>query len=129
MAATLTKPRPWLMSELKEASQLWKSGMSQVDIAQKLGRNVESLKKKVGERRDLFPRRVQYHGDLENAVTMKFQVTEFVYKLIKQEAKDRGISINMLVRETLRDRFVRKLWKPQPNTSTEKVKYFNGSRE
>jgi hypothetical protein len=54
---------------------------------------------------------------------VKLKLTVFTYSLIKAEAQERGISINMLVRETFRDRFVRKLWKPKASTSTEKAEH------
>lgn len=113
----------WTIVELHHASRLWKRGDTLKDIALAMNKTRESIKHQSASRRDLFPWRKQPRHDLTGkTVEVKLKLTVYTYSLIKEEAKERGISINMLVRETFRDRFVRKLWKPRESTSTEKAK-------
>lgn len=121
------RQRTWTTTELHHASRLWKNGDSIEEMALKLKRGRESIKHQTQSRRDLFPRRKQPRGDIKEVVDIKLAITPYMHRLMKLEAKERGISFNMLVRETFRDRFVRKLWKPQVSTSTAKVKFSNGS--
>lgn len=119
--------KSWTTLELKAASNLWKSGKTIEEIAATLGRKREGVKHQTQAHRDYFPRRKQERMSNASTVTMKFQVTEFVYAAVVEEALARGISINMLVRETLRDRFVRKLWKLPESTSTARVRPLRNS--
>lgn len=122
----MTRTKTWTTGELKRASALWKEGKSIQEIADVLERGRGSIKHVTQTRRDLFPRRKQARDYFKDAVNIKVPITEATYRVMKAEAKERGISLNMLIRETLRDRFVRKLWKPQAGTSTAKVPYSNG---
>lgn len=126
MTAT-SRSRNWLITELHHASRLWKEGKTIEDIAAALNRSVYSTKWQTKRRRDLFPRRHTPKNELKEVTNLKVAVSPYTHALIKKEAKERGISVNMLIRETLMHRFVRKTWKLPANTSTEKVKYSNGS--
>lgn len=119
-----TRTKVWTTGELKRASALWKEGKSIFEIAQALNRGRESIKHVTQTRRDLFPRRKQARDYFKDKVNIKIPITEATYKAIQAEAKERGISLNMLIRETLQHRFVRKTWKlPSP---IEKKPYSNG---
>jgi transposase len=108
--------RTWTTTELKEASILWKQGNSITKIAEVLGRGRESIKHVTSAHRDLFPRRRSKKLDYKELVEIKLPIPIYTYSLMKAEAKSRGISINMLIRETFLHRFVRKTWKPPANT-------------
>lgn len=120
----------WTTSELKKAQKLWNEGKLVKEIAVELGRNYESVNHQVKRDRERFPRRKAAWGSLsKDGVSFRAEISEFVMKAIRKEAKERRISINMLIREALLDRFVRKKWKPGPSTSIEKVKLTRNSRE
>lgn len=78
------------------------------EVAAEIGRHEGSLKHKVRENRDLFPRRRQARKELRETVDIKLAITPYVHKLVKEEAKARNISMNMLIREVFRDRFLRR---------------------
>lgn len=118
----------WTTKELKAASVLWKQGLTLENMGKELGRTRESVKYQTQTRRDYFPRRKQEREYFKDLVQIKIPISEATYKAMKAEAKERGISLNMLIRETLKHRFVRKTWKLPESTSTAKVKFFNGSR-
>lgn len=117
----------WTTKELKAASVLWKQGLSLEDMGKELHRTRESVKYQTQTRRDYFPRRKQERTYFADKVNVKIPISEAVHKAMKAEAKERGISLNMLIRETLKNRFVRKIWKLPESTSTAKVKFSNGS--
>lgn len=94
------------MTELHHASRLWKDGKRQPEIAAAIGRDVGSLRHKIRERRDLFPRRRQARNSIPAGTNLKLLVSAYLYQQIKKEAKQRSISINMLIREVLRERFI-----------------------
>lgn len=120
----------WTTTELKKAEKLWKEGKLVKEIAVELGRNFQSVNHQVKRDRERFPRRKAKWGSLaKEGVSFRAEISEFVMKAIRKEAKERRISINMIIREALLDRFVRKKWKPGPSTSTEKVKLTRNSRE
>lgn len=102
-----SRAKPWTTRELKTAADLWKEGKSIETIATALGRGRESVKHQTQVRRDLFPRRKQERMSIKDVVTTKMVISKFVYRRIKSEATERGISINMVIREALVDRFVR----------------------
>lgn len=119
----------WTTSELKKAAKLWGEGWLVKDIAVELGRNFNSVNHQVKRDRERFPRRKAAWGSLsKDGVSFRTEISEFVMKEIRKEAKERRISINMIIREALLDRFVRKRWKPQGSTSTVKVPYSRGSK-
>lgn len=120
----------WTTTELKKAEKLWKQGKLVKEIAVELGRNFQSVNHQVKRDRERFPRRKANWGSLaKDGVSFRAEISEFVMKAIRKEAEERNISINMIIREALLDRFVRKKWKPGPSTSTEKVKLTRNSRE
>ena len=119
----------WTTSELKKAQKLWNEGKLVKEIATELGRSFQSVNHQIKRNRERFPRRKAAWGSLaKEGVSFRAEISEFVMKAIRKEAEERRISINMIIREALLDRFVRKKWKPGPSTSTEKVKYSNGFR-
>lgn len=100
----------WTGAELKRASLLWSAGLSMIQIASELERSKESVKHQIAARRDLFPRRRQPRSEIRNdgpAVAFKFTVTPFMHRAVKKEARRRGISQCMVVREALRDVLLR----------------------
>ena len=121
--------RYWNVKEIKQASELWKQGIPVKEIADQIGRSERSLKYQVMTRRDWFPHRRRENRNRKDYKIIKIEVTPFLHKTIKEEAKKRNTSMNLVIEEGLLDRFVRKRWKPQASTSIEKVKYSNGSKE
>lgn len=99
--------KPWTTKELQTGSELWKQGKSIQSIADALGRGRESVKHQTQTRRDYFPRRKQERMSIKDTVTTKMVISKFVYRAIKSESKKRGISVNMVIREALVDRFIR----------------------
>lgn len=103
--------QPWTTTELREASALWRKGWSMAELAIALGRSRESIKHQVASRRDLFPRRRDARSEIRSdgdPVNLKVSLTPFLHRTIKAEAARRGVSQNMLIREALRDRFLRR---------------------
>lgn len=118
-------PTPWTMRELKKASVLWSDGLTIAQIAQTIGRTHESVKFQTYTRRDLFPRRKNprlTYGVHGAPVNLKFDVTPYLHKAIRAEARAKGVSMSKLVRDILTDTLLRKkLWgsarverEPQP---------------
>lgn len=98
----------WTTSELRIAAKLWSDGLTIVDIANRLCRTRESIKHISCVQRSYFPRRREKRGSQKDTAQLKLEVSKFLLTAIRKAAKDRGISINMLLRETLRDKFVRR---------------------
>lgn len=103
--------KPWTTLELKAASELWCSGFSLTQIAEKISRGRESVKHQVKARRDLFPRRREPRIEVRNdgrLINIKMAVSPFMYRAIKAEANRRNVSQNMLLREIIRETLIRK---------------------
>ena len=103
------KPRLWTMAELHRASSLWSEGRPAAEISAMIGRDGGSFRHQVAARRDLFPRRRQARAEIRNdgePVTLKFSVPPFLHRRIKRAASERGVSMCMVVREALREKFL-----------------------
>jgi len=102
--------KDWTTGELRRASAIWAEGKTMAEIADALGRGRESIKHQVEARRDLFPRRREKRDGFSNSglISLKVPVTPYLHKLVKAEAKRRGISQNMVIREALRNVLLRK---------------------
>jgi hypothetical protein len=99
--------RAWTISELKRAAEMWERDLSAEEIAEALGRGVQSVKHQIRRHRDRFPRKRQPHGTLGSVGgSLKVQVTEYMLKLIKKRAKEQGTSMAVVIREILRKELI-----------------------
>lgn len=101
----------WTTIELQWASRLWKQGKTLTEIADTLGRGRESVKHQCEARRDLFPRRREKRDGFSNVgklISLKVPITPFMHKAVKAEARRRGVSQNIVIREALRAVLLRK---------------------
>lgn len=94
--------------EIKRAAALWSDGLTAKAIGAALGRSEQGVKYMIVRNRALFPRRKLETGH-GRSVKCWFALTPFLDRAIKAEAKARGIKPATLIREALRDRFIRQV--------------------
>lgn len=114
---TKRQQRLWTTNELSRAGQLWREGRTIREVAHEIGRSYESLKHQIETRRDVFPRRRTPRSDVGREgrpVTIKLTISPFLHKLVKKEARARRISMNMVLREAIRDTLLRRVRKEIP---------------
>ncbi len=100
--------RQWSIKEINKASKLWLDGKTTEEIAEALGRGVQSIKHVARQNRPLFPRRNQSHSGGGPRLQVKFSLTRYMYQVLQKEAAERKVSMSVVINEALRHELISK---------------------
>lgn len=94
---------PWTGAEIIRARKLWKDGHTIRSIADQIGRSFDSVRKRVMNDRDSFPRRHLTRGEIARVgyIAQTVMLSPMAHARIKKAAKERNVPMSTVIREML----------------------------
>lgn len=99
--------KPWTTTELKTAARMWREAKPIQEIADALGRTLESVKHKVHADRRMFPMRKRSRGTAEKLVKIRFEVSPYLYARVRAAARRDNVSMTQHMHTVLAKHYMR----------------------
>lgn len=99
--------KPWTTTDLRSAAAMWAKAAPCQEIADRLGRSLESVKHKVAADRDRFPRRKRLKGTAGALVRVRFEISEYLYARIRSAARSDNVSMTAHMNRVLARHYMR----------------------